>query len=58
MATRKIGISLSLLKSEFGPLLYSGNMELGLRTASSLGYSGVEHTLDQWLNRIKQEFGE
>jgi sugar phosphate isomerase/epimerase len=33
------------LKSEFGPLLYSGNLELGLRTASSLGYSGVELSL-------------
>ena len=45
MAARRIGISLSPLKSEFGPLLYSGNLELGLRTASSLGYSGVELSL-------------
>jgi len=45
VAARRIGISLSPLKSEFGPLLYSGNLELGLRTASSLGYSGVELSL-------------
>jgi sugar phosphate isomerase/epimerase len=45
MTSRRIGISLSPLKSEFGPLLYSGNLELGLRTVSSLGYSGVELSL-------------
>lgn len=38
-------ISLSPTKSEFGPLLFSGNLELGLRKAGELGYDGVELSL-------------
>jgi sugar phosphate isomerase/epimerase len=45
MELSRIGVSLSPLKSEFGPLLFSGNLELGFRKVSSLGYSGVELSL-------------
>jgi sugar phosphate isomerase/epimerase len=41
---RKI-ISLSPTKSEFGPLLFSGDLDLGLQKASELGYDGVEISL-------------
>lgn len=38
-------ISLSPTKSEFGPLLFSGNLDLGLHKAGELGYDGVELSL-------------
>jgi sugar phosphate isomerase/epimerase len=40
-----IGIALSPNRSQFGPLLYSGDLNSGIRNASSLGYSGVELSL-------------
>ena len=42
---RKIAVSLSPRKSAFGPLLFSGDLELGLRAASSLGFDCVELSL-------------
>jgi sugar phosphate isomerase/epimerase len=41
----KIGVSLSPQKSKFGPLLFSGDLEGGLRRAHELGYDGVELSL-------------
>jgi len=38
-------ISLSPTKSQFGPLLYSGDLSLGLKRAGELGYDGVELSL-------------
>lgn len=38
-------ISLSPAKSGFGPLLFSGNLGLGLQKAGELGYDGVELSL-------------
>ncbi|NLM38169.1 MAG: sugar phosphate isomerase/epimerase [Firmicutes bacterium] len=38
-------ISLSPTKSGFGPLLYSGDLSLGLKRAGELGYDGVELSL-------------
>jgi len=35
-------ISLSPTRSKFGPLLFSGNLNFGLKKASELGYDGVE----------------
>ncbi|MHB1252682.1 MAG: TIM barrel protein [Candidatus Humimicrobiaceae bacterium] len=51
-----IAISLSPTKTKFGPLLFSGNLDEGLKTAKDLGYKGVELSLldsknidQQWL---------
>lgn len=40
-----IALSLSPTKSRFGPILFAGDLEQGLRRASELGYSGVELSL-------------
>ncbi|MFA5015445.1 MAG: sugar phosphate isomerase/epimerase family protein [Actinomycetota bacterium] len=37
-----IGVSLSPAKTDFGPLLFSGNLDKGLEVAADLGYQGVE----------------
>lgn len=41
----KIGISISPIKSKFGPLLFSGNLNRGLEVAHLLGFDGVELSL-------------
>ena len=41
----KIGISLSPHKSQFGPILFAGDLERGLEHAHQLGYDGVEISL-------------
>jgi sugar phosphate isomerase/epimerase len=41
----EIGVSLSPSSTAFGPLLFSGDLEKGLVTASQLGYDGVELSL-------------
>ena len=38
-------ISLSATKTQFGPLLFSGDLALGLKRAGELGYDGVELSL-------------
>jgi sugar phosphate isomerase/epimerase len=40
-----IGVSLSPNKSVFSPLLFSGDIEEGIKNVSSLGYSGVDLSL-------------
>lgn len=50
-----IGVSLSPNKSEFGPLLFSGNLIKGMENAKHLGYSGVELSLLD-SREIKQEW--
>ncbi len=50
-----IGVSLSPKKSEFGPLLFSGNLVKGMENARHLGYTGVELSLLD-SNEIKQEW--
>jgi 5-keto-L-gluconate epimerase len=40
-----IGVSISPNKSVFSPLLFSGDMEEGLKNVSSLGFNGVELSL-------------
>ena len=57
-----IGISLSPTKTKFGPLLFSGNLDKGLKVASDLGYQGVELSMldsnkidEKWLlNKLKE----
>jgi sugar phosphate isomerase/epimerase len=41
----RIGVSLSHSKSLFGPLLYAGRLDEGLRIVHRLGYDGVELSL-------------
>jgi sugar phosphate isomerase/epimerase len=41
----EIGVSLSPSRTTFAPLLFSGDLEKGLITASQLGYDGVELSL-------------
>jgi len=41
----EIGVSLSPKKSEFGPLLFSGDLMKGIETVKNLGYTGVELSL-------------
>ena len=41
----EIGVSLSPTRSGFGPLLFAGDLDEGLRAASRLGYDGVELSL-------------
>lgn len=38
----KKALALSPLKSKFGPLFFSGNIEHGIKAAKDLGYDGVE----------------
>ncbi len=40
-----LSVSLSPIKSPFSPLLFSGDLEEGLRNVSRLGYSGVDLSL-------------
>ncbi|MHB1276314.1 MAG: TIM barrel protein [Candidatus Humimicrobiaceae bacterium] len=40
-----IAVSLSPTKTKFGPLLFSGNLDEGLKNAKDLGYQGVELSL-------------
>ncbi|MDD5601231.1 MAG: TIM barrel protein, partial [Actinomycetota bacterium] len=40
-----IGVSISPEKSDFGPILFSGNLDKGLEAAKNLGYDGVELSL-------------
>ena len=57
-----IAVSLSPTKTKFGPLLFSGNLDEGLKNASALGYQGVELSLldsknvdQKWLiSRLKE----
>ena len=57
----EIGVSLSPRKSEFGPLLFSGDLMKGIEAVKSLGYTGVElslldsHEMDQESLREKLE---
>jgi len=41
----EIGVSLSPTQSQFAPILFAGNLDEGLETASALGYTGVELSL-------------
>ncbi|MEW6261843.1 MAG: sugar phosphate isomerase/epimerase [Thermodesulfobacteriota bacterium] len=41
----QLGVSLSPRGSEFGPLLFAGDLEAGLEAAGRLGYTGVELSL-------------
>jgi sugar phosphate isomerase/epimerase len=41
----ELGVSLSPKKSEFGPLLFSGNLMKGIEIVKNLGYTGVELSL-------------
>jgi sugar phosphate isomerase/epimerase len=45
MRATRIGVSLSPQKTNFGPLLFAGNLEQGLEHARHLGYEGVEISL-------------
>ena len=57
-----IGISLSPTKAEFGPLLFSGNLDKGLEIIANLGYQGVELSMldskkidEKWLlSKLKE----
>lgn len=40
-----IAVSLSPTKTKFGPLLFSGNLDEGLKNAKDLGYQGIELSL-------------
>jgi 5-keto-L-gluconate epimerase len=40
-----IAVSLSPTKTKFGPLLFSGNLDEGLKNAKAMGYQGVELSL-------------
>lgn len=57
-----LGVSLSPTKSDFGPLLFSGDLQKGLENIAKLGYAGVElslldsNTIDQkWLMNMLSE---
>jgi sugar phosphate isomerase/epimerase len=41
----KTSVAISPEKTEFGPLLFSGNVEKGIKTARDLGFDGVELSL-------------
>lgn len=57
-----IAISLSQTKTEFGPLLYSGNLDKGLDIMAVLGYQGIELSVldskkidkDQLLDKLEK----
>lgn len=60
----RVGVSLSPAKSDFGPLLFSGDLQKGLETAAKLGYAGVELSLldsnkiaQKWLMNMLSELG-
>lgn len=40
-----ITVSLSPTQTKFGPLLFAGNLDMGLKNAKDLGYQGVELSL-------------
>ncbi|MCL4377686.1 MAG: sugar phosphate isomerase/epimerase [Actinobacteria bacterium] len=40
-----IAVSLSPTKTKFGPLLFAGNLDEGLKNAKDLGYKGIELSL-------------
>ena len=40
-----LGVSLSPKKSEFAPLLFSGDLNTGMQRVKDLGYCGVELSL-------------
>lgn len=57
-----LGVSISPIKSEFTPLLFSGDLYRGMQSVKKLGYRGVElslldsQTIDQ--NRVLQNIQE
>jgi len=50
-----IAVSLSPTKTKFGPLLFAGNLDEGLKNAKNLGYQGVELSLLD-SNKIDQKW--
>ena len=59
-----LGVSLSPTRSDFGPLLFSGDLQKGLENAAKLGYAGVELSLldsnkidQKWLMNMLSEQG-
>ena len=51
----KTAFSLSPLKTNFGPMLFSGNLNEGLKAASELGYDGVELSIKNPLDLDKED---
>jgi len=51
----KTAFSLSPLKTNFGPMLFSGNLNEGLKVASELGYDGVELSIKNPLDLDKED---
>jgi len=51
----KTAFSLSPLKTSFGPMLFSGDFNEGLKAASELGYDGVELSIKNPLDLDKED---
>lgn len=51
----KTAFTLSPLKTSFGPMLFSGNLNEGLKVASELGYNGVELSIKNPLDLDKED---